>query len=228
MSYSASLDTKRLLSSFESFGHLGGSLSSLSSFLNEFNLNEGSTRSWECVQKPKQESKTGNENPKTGTYPYTNILKARGHPSVTSNTTSPPAGSNKKPSTAPPKLLVDSKTSKKNKNKPRKYVPVNKINDKDILSERGGKSNHHPGNKHWRQIVLDAKSDYRLLNAKTEKTQVSRNIVARVLASGGRFLKKDPRTGKYFVMTENEARRRTSQALRETKELKWLPGAKKV
>jgi hypothetical protein len=37
---------------------------------------------------------------------------------------------------------------------------------------------------------------------------------------GGRFLKKD-KAGHYFVMSKAESRRKTSQTLRETKQLKW-------
>jgi hypothetical protein len=91
----------------------------------------------------------------------------------------------------------------------------------DILSGRGGKSNHHPGNKRFRQIVAEMKSKYRTTGDKEDKTALSRAIVKYILEMGGRFLKK--KTGRHFwtVMTINEARKKTSQALRETKELKW-------
>jgi hypothetical protein len=44
--------------------------------------------------------------------------------------------------------------------------------------------------------------------------------VAYIHNYGGRFLKKG-NDGRYFVMTDAEARKKTSQALRETKQLKW-------
>ena len=91
----------------------------------------------------------------------------------------------------------------------------------DILSGRGGKSNHHPGNKRFRQIVAEMKSKYRTTGDKEDKTALSRAIVKYIDEMGGRFLKKQ--TGMHFwtVMSVNEARKKTSQALRETKELKW-------
>jgi hypothetical protein len=91
----------------------------------------------------------------------------------------------------------------------------------DILSERGGKANHHDGNKRYRKVVSEMKEQYRGIEAKTAKTDLSRNILDYIENYGGRFLKKDPKDGRYFVMTKQEARKKTSQALRETKQLKW-------
>lgn len=90
----------------------------------------------------------------------------------------------------------------------------------DILSGRGGKSNHHPGNKRFRQVVEEMKEKYRVTNVKTDKTALSKAIVAYVDGYGGRFLKKIS-PGKWRLMTTSESRKKTSQALRETKELKW-------
>eukprot|EP00540_Astrosyne_radiata_P001467 CAMPEP_0116848000 /NCGR_PEP_ID=MMETSP0418-20121206/14745_1 /TAXON_ID=1158023 /ORGANISM="Astrosyne radiata, Strain 13vi08-1A" /LENGTH=313 /DNA_ID=CAMNT_0004479505 /DNA_START=128 /DNA_END=1069 /DNA_ORIENTATION=+ len=103
----------------------------------------------------------------------------------------------------------------------RTIVPEHEIREWDVLCGRGGKSNHHPGNKRYRQVVGEMKSKYRAASAKTNKTALSRAIVDYVEGYGGRFLKKDPKTGTYFVLTKSEARKKTSQALRETKEIKW-------
>ena len=62
---------------------------------------------------------------------------------------------------------------------------------------------------------------YRKTEAKAIKTDLSRAIVEHVCNYGGRFIKKDDNTGRYYVLTKAEARKKTSQALRETKELKW-------
>ena len=97
------------------------------------------------------------------------------------------------------------------------------ITDTDILSGRGGKSNHHIGNKRFRHLVTEMKTMYRNTGQKTDKTALSRGIIAYVHNYGGRFLIQD-RTGndrQWRVMTTIEARRKTSQALRETKVLKW-------
>jgi len=97
---------------------------------------------------------------------------------------------------------------------------VTDVHQWDILSERGGKANHHEGNKRYRKVVSEMKAQYRDTAAKTDKTDLSRSIVAYVHNYGGRFLKKD-KNGRYYVMTMAEARKKTSQALRETKQLKW-------
>jgi hypothetical protein len=102
----------------------------------------------------------------------------------------------------------------------KEYVDENDVHQWDILSERGGKANHHEGNKRYRKVVSEMKKQYRGIEAKTEKTDLSRKIVAHVRNYGGRFLKKG-KDGRYFVMTDAEARKKTSQALRETKQLKW-------
>ncbi|CAB9510448.1 expressed unknown protein [Seminavis robusta] len=99
------------------------------------------------------------------------------------------------------------------------FIP--EIRDLDILCGRGGKSNHHFGNKRYRQVVSEMKMMYRSTEAKTVKTDLSRAIVDHVCSYGGRFVKKDDATGKYYLLTKAEARKKTSQALRETKALKW-------
>jgi hypothetical protein len=65
------------------------------------------------------------------------------------------------------------------------------------------------------------KASYRTTEAKARKTDLSLAIVEHVCQYGGRFLKKDSATNRYYVLTKAEARKKTSQALRETKELKW-------
>ena len=104
------------------------------------------------------------------------------------------------------------------------------IRDDDILGGRGGLSNHHVGNKWFRQIVAKMKSMYRGTGAKTDKTALSRAIVEYVHAKKGRFLIRKP-VGQdgWRTMTTKEARKKTSQALRETKALKWtLPTTEKT
>jgi len=98
---------------------------------------------------------------------------------------------------------------------------VTNITDLDILCGRGGKSNHHPGNKKYRQVVDEIKGMYRRTATKTVKTDLSRAIVDHVQTYGGRFVKKDEKSGHYHLLSKCEARKKTSQALRETKALKW-------
>lgn len=122
----------------------------------------------------------------------------------------------KSPPTVPAKPAKTSSTRSKSTGR----VYVTEVLQWDILSERGGKANHHDGNKRYRKVVTEMKSQYRGIATKQDKTQLSRTIVAYVSNYGGRFLKKD-KNGRYFEMTPAEARKKTSQALRETKQLKW-------
>ena len=89
------------------------------------------------------------------------------------------------------------------------------------LLNKTGKSNHHAGNKKYRQVVSEMKRTYQSTGAKTAKTDLSRAIVEHVVGYGGRFIKREEANGQYFLLTKAQARRKTSQALRETKELKW-------
>ena len=104
------------------------------------------------------------------------------------------------------------------------FIEDSDITDADILSGRGGKSNHHLGNKRFRHVVSEMKEIYRCTGQKTDKTALSRGIIEYVHSYGGRFLIQDRETGKdhrWRIMTMVEARKKTSQALRETKVLKW-------
>jgi hypothetical protein len=91
----------------------------------------------------------------------------------------------------------------------------------DILCGRGGRSNHHEGNKRYRQVVGEMKASYRTVGSKSAKTDLSRAIVEHVQSYGGRFVKLDKGTGKFVVLPPSEARKKTSQALREAKDVKW-------
>jgi hypothetical protein len=103
------------------------------------------------------------------------------------------------------------------------FVGDDEITDADILSGRGGKSNHHVGNKRFRHLVSEMKAMYRSSGQKTDKTALSRGIIEYVHSYGGRFLIQDGTANdrQWRVMTTIEARKKTSQALRETKVLKW-------
>ena len=96
----------------------------------------------------------------------------------------------------------------------RKYINADAVTEWDVLSERGGRGNHHPGNIRYREKVREMKPEYE--NAcKTRKTEIAEEIVEYVHSQhSGRFLKKDE-DGHYYVMTDLESRRKASQALRE-------------
>ncbi|KAI2498689.1 hypothetical protein MHU86_15811 [Fragilaria crotonensis] len=103
-----------------------------------------------------------------------------------------------------------------------RFVGEEDIRDDDILGGRGGRTNNHEGNKRFRKIVADMKGTYRETGVKTDKTALSRGIVEYVHTKGGRFLIETTNDQvDWRVMTKEESRKKTSQALRETKEIKW-------
>ena len=86
----------------------------------------------------------------------------------------------------------------------------------DILCGRGGLTNHHKGNKRFRDIVALHRPDY-VRAPKIQKPSVAR-VIVRAIRNGdppGRFLKKDATTGKWFDIGDKKAAEKTSQALRE-------------
>jgi hypothetical protein len=103
---------------------------------------------------------------------------------------------------------------------PSSRVYVDTVGEWDVLSERGGKANHHSGNKRYRKVVSEMRAMYRDIADKRAKTDLSKSIMEYVGNYGGRYLKKD-KEGRYYLMSNAEARRKTSQTLRETKQLKW-------
>jgi hypothetical protein len=107
---------------------------------------------------------------------------------------------------------------KKRKRKPRKkVVPEVKVyvepTDVDVLLGRGGRSNHHPGNKRYREEVKNLHKWYLGIEDKDEKTDLSQCLVDYVHSYEGRFLEKD--SNGWFLVPNIVARRKASQALRE-------------
>ena len=90
------------------------------------------------------------------------------------------------------------------------------VTDYDILCGRGGLTNHHRGNKRFRDIVALHRPDY-VRATKIQKPSVAR-VIVRAIRNGdppGRFLKKDEKTGHWIDVGDRKAAEKTSQALRE-------------
>jgi len=86
----------------------------------------------------------------------------------------------------------------------------------DVLCGRGGGTNNHLGNEHFRDLVSSKKLEY-INSSKREKPLVSRSIVDAVRRQNppGRFLQRDDVTGLWSDIGDQRAREKTSQALRE-------------
>ena len=87
--------------------------------------------------------------------------------------------------------------------------------DRDVLLGRGGLTNHHKGNKLYREKIEDFKPYYQKLSSKDEKQEFSIMVVNFVHAYGGRFLEKDVYSDGWLEVEKNKARKKVGQALRE-------------
>jgi len=89
-------------------------------------------------------------------------------------------------------------------------------NDNDVLCGRGGATNNHPGNRHFRDLVKQFQRTY-LRAKKKEKPRVAKQIVdlIRNRTPTGRFLKKEPEKDGWYDIGDQRATEKTSQALRE-------------
>jgi len=89
-------------------------------------------------------------------------------------------------------------------------------NDNDVLSGRGGRTNGHPGNISFREIVKEKKEEY-IKARKRHKPLIAREIVDNIRQKQppGRFLKKDKITSFWKDIGNKKAVEKTSQALRE-------------
>jgi len=90
------------------------------------------------------------------------------------------------------------------------------VTENDILCGRGGLTNHHKGNKRFRDIVALHRPDY-VRASKVHKPAVARLIVRAIRNSDppGRFLKKDYKSNKFYDIGDKRATEKASQALRE-------------
>ncbi|GAX19897.1 hypothetical protein FisN_1Lh636 [Fistulifera solaris] len=118
-----------------------------------------------------------------------------------------------KPAASSPKK----KRRKRNRTKPNydpEVMEYCEVTDDDVLLGRGGRSNHHAGNK--RYLIEKEKIQPRYLAADKEaKTGISQELVDIVETWGGRFLKLDEETDKWYRVKNIVARKKASQTLRE-------------
>mmetsp|Transcript_3527 Transcript_3527/g.6739 ORF Transcript_3527/g.6739 Transcript_3527/m.6739 type:complete len:655 (+) Transcript_3527:199-2163(+) len=86
----------------------------------------------------------------------------------------------------------------------------------DVLCGRGGATNNHLGNSHWRMLVSTNKELYVTL-PKRQKQLLSRSIVLAVRSQNppGRFLQRDAQSDLWYDVGDARATEKTSQALRE-------------
>jgi hypothetical protein len=100
------------------------------------------------------------------------------------------------------------------------------VHDHDVLSGRGVNIAHHPGNQRFRTLISThgADTNYCTAYSAVEKKAVAEEIIHHIygLDPPGRFLKRDGRgrssrglQGPWQVLSEREAIKKTTQALRD-------------
>ena len=89
----------------------------------------------------------------------------------------------------------------------------------DILSGRGRTLNNHTGNMQFIEIIKSNLQQYMDAPRRMHKSFVIEQIVATMLASGHRFIKKHPTkiTNQWYVMNQEESYKRVGHALRDLK-----------
>jgi len=99
-------------------------------------------------------------------------------------------------------------------------IPNSNITEHDVLSGRGGATNHHPGNVRFRYLVKKFQGDY-IRATRKEKPTIAMSIVNEVRNNGGRFVKQVDGASNihsetmWMELGDKKAREKTSQALRE-------------
>jgi hypothetical protein len=89
--------------------------------------------------------------------------------------------------------------------------------ENDVICGRGRNVFNHIGNDSFRTIVAGYLDHYNQASAKLEKSFILSEIVTKVreLSPNGGFVKKDPKSGRWFEVGDFLAREKTSQAFRD-------------
>mmetsp|Transcript_18604 Transcript_18604/g.43362 ORF Transcript_18604/g.43362 Transcript_18604/m.43362 type:complete len:593 (+) Transcript_18604:82-1860(+) len=94
-------------------------------------------------------------------------------------------------------------------------IPPMGCRDTDVLFGRGGAMRKHHGNVVFRGLVKKCQPAYIGAAEKNDKMLIARLIIQAVRKLGGRFLKKNDKTGVWEDVDEFRVRTKISQALRE-------------
>ncbi|KAG7362653.1 hypothetical protein IV203_026013 [Nitzschia inconspicua] len=112
--------------------------------------------------------------------------------------------------------------------KPRRAIPENKEyipeseqpTDADVVGGRGGRSNHHAGNRPYWIKILGSRFHYRTCQSDAAKTVIAQDILNFIkLDKGGRFLNLDSKTNRWFILPDAVVLDKIKQALRD----KYVP-----
>lgn len=85
----------------------------------------------------------------------------------------------------------------------------------DICCGRGKGKWNSPGNRQFKQLVLEYLGEYQSAPSKTAKSKVVESVVREVQARGGRFLRRDETKGLWFEIGPAERRAKVAHCIRD-------------
>lgn len=97
--------------------------------------------------------------------------------------------------------------------------------DMDVICGRGRQAYNHPGNRRFRKIVADNYDSYSEATSKLRKSRVVTNILDMVNECGN-FVKEEPKTGFYIIVSDRLAREKIGQGLRDILHVKYKSSTK--
>ena len=94
-------------------------------------------------------------------------------------------------------------------------VAIRQPTSVDVLRGRGGGTNHHPGNKKFRDEARLLRARYKdKATTRREKYELSLTLVKRARDYGGRFLERRKGDDKnWYLMSEGDVRKKASQGM---------------
>lgn len=87
--------------------------------------------------------------------------------------------------------------------------------DCHVILARGRSAFSHPGNKRFRRLMADWLDAYSNATTKKLKSRIVSEIIDQVRLYGADFLKQNPKSGKFHVVSDRVAREKVGQGLRD-------------
>jgi len=129
---------------------------------------------------------------------------------------------------APTNNDKEQKPKKPRVRKPRRNIPKQKDfipeneqpTENDVVGGRGGRSNHHPGNRPYWIRILESRNEYIKSRSDHEKSRIADGILRYVVEElRGRFLNIDSKTKRWYTLPNSVVLDKIKQALRD----KYIP-----
>ena len=103
------------------------------------------------------------------------------------------------------------------------YILTTTPSDLDVLCGRGREACAHVGTKRYQEMISQYYHEYQNAECNKEKTDIIKNIISSIRKDGGRFLRKDEKTGIWDDICDEKAHEKVSNALRSKNREKNQP-----